>query len=331
MRTEHLPYYDFAHQYLDVGNVSGAEAMARCIVHDSSHYTLQYNMQSGLWLCFSCGARGGMKTLAAELGIANYREVEPDIGLVMEKLEALRKPKGTGQWILPEDTLDRYRFPTTYWRECPARKRPKDCIGEVGCSLHRWFTEETVTAFDLGYDPMKNAATIPARNIDGQLVGVIFRYLDPDIELRYRYPKGFNRASNMFGSWLVERDSSDRAVIVEGSVDAVSVWQAGIPALAQYGSSISPMQVRLLRRLGVGQVVLFYDNDRAGEKAVKYAQGIRQHRRRGKTTDEYDPSTDLRREFLVSAVNYTRSMKDDPGANTGRQIRRAVACAERLT
>jgi len=57
-------------------------------------------------------------------------------------------------------------------------------------------------------------------------------------------------------------------VIVEGEIDAIYLQQYGIPAVANMGViPMGPEKIRLLRRY-TKRVVLSYDGDDAGEKAV---------------------------------------------------------------
>jgi DNA primase len=309
--TTAQPYLDFAQKHLDVVNISGDELMFRCPVHDDSRASAQFNVHSGLWCCFGCHEGGSIKRLCRELGITPLSEPEPQLDDLYRKLRELKHPTKEHRLDMPETSLRRYDLPTRYW-------------------AGRGFRPETIKAFDLGMDMMSNAATIPLRGENGNLLGVIKRYLDDDCDLRYRYPKGFKRSHNLFGSWMVEHHPSDLVVLTEGSVDAMKVWQAGFPGCAVYGSSISPEQIRLLRRLGVGQVVLFFDNDRAGKQATELCQGRKTRVRKGKKFVRYDPRTDLRRWFLVSQVDYRSGWPSDPGAMTDDQIRRAVKKARLL-
>jgi DNA primase len=310
-------YEDFARKHLDIINVSGEEAMVRCVVHDDSKASMQFNLRTGLWVCFACHEGGSIKRLCRELGIPIAAEPEPDLDDIYAKITELGKePKKGNKGVQPESLLKRYSIPTRYWAE-------------------RGFDKKTVKAFDLGNDPMNDAVTIPLRNDAGQLLGVIKRYLGDDVELRYRYPKGFKRSLNLFASWLLEHTDTDTVAICEGSLDAIKCWMAGVPAVAVYGSSISRSQIRLLRQLGVGHVVLFFDNDKAGWAANDLCVGIKHHSRAGRNGErvqskQYDPHYDLRRWFLVSQVKYQKGWADDPGALTPKQIRKAVSKARLL-
>lgn len=296
-------YAELAEKHLAVSIRSGNEVMARCIFHDDSNASMQFNVEKGLFICFSCGERGNAKKLQRQLGI-RWQEGEIDVADIRAKLDRLRSPEAGRLPVLDETFLDRYRFPTPYWAE-------------------RGFDLATVDAFDLGYDPLGGFVTIPVRNVHGGLLGVIKRFLDPNAELRYRYPKGFSRSTNLFASWMVEHDEeTDHVALVEGSLDAAKVWQAGYSAVACYGNSISPAQIRVLKRLGVSQVTIFADKDRGGQQLTACALGWHEHRdARGTVRKrEYREETDLTRHFLVRKVVYTPSMPKDPGAMTDEQV-----------
>lgn len=313
-------YASLIEKHFQVVLKSGPEWMCRCVWHDDGNASLQVNVEKGLYLCFAgnCGARGNIRSLERFLGIRFDNEVV-DVQDIRDRLDALKRPVER-QVVLAESTLNRYRMPTDYWGPCPT-PRHRDCTGRPGCKHHRWFTPETIKAFDLGSDPLNDCVTIPVRTVGGDLIGIIKRYLDPDAELRYRYPKGFKRSLNLFGSWLVEQDpDAHTVVLVEGALDAITVWQAGYPAMAVYGSSLSAAQVRLLKRLGIVRVVLAFDNDAAGRKCAQSALGWHDRKRGSKIVREYDAATDVSRFFIVDRGRYAPSMPSDPGAMDQKQV-----------
>ena len=65
-----------------------------------------------------------------------------------------------------------------------------------------------------------------------------------------------------------------RAILVEGNFDVISMHQAGFTeTVAPLGTALTAEQVELLRRLA-GEVILFYDGDRAGKSATRNALEI---------------------------------------------------------
>lgn len=304
-------YADFCEQNFNVQVRSGSEYMCLCPWHDNRNSaSLQFNVDKGLYNCFGCGATGNIRTLEKELGV-RVKGQEIDVKDILAALDALDAPAATGPEVLPETLLKRYDFPTDYWES-------------------RGLSKDTVEAFDLGFDPMENTAIIPLRKTSGELVAFIRRFLDSDAEVKYKMPRKeqYARSSNLFGAWLTSHDPRDTVVISEGPIDAMKVYQAGFPAVAQFGSSISYMQVRLLRRLGFNRAVLFYDNDKAG---IRAAEGYTDPKGR-----EHPGAIHMLRGFDLRRVVY-EDWKDeqgrrvkDPGGLTDQQIRRAVRKAPRV-
>ncbi len=237
----------FAETYLQVTLRGGAEWMCRCPLHDDNGASLQFNVHKGLWVCFGCQQGGSAKSLAKRMNVS-FEEPSVPLDELSKQLNAVIHPVPKhSPVILPETYLKRFAIDHhEYWDK-------------------RGFTEQSQEEFGLGYDFMQDQLTIPFRNPEGELLGVIRRRLDNGFP-RYLYPKGFDRMGSLFASW---KWKNGPLVLVEGSLDAVMCWQNTTPAMAIYGSSIHPRQVQLLRRLGVKEVVLFFDYDTAGMAAAK--------------------------------------------------------------
>lgn len=254
-----------AERWLDVKLRGPVEFMASCPWCNGTE-SLQFNTSKGLWLCFKCEKRGTAESLVRSLG-GSYSAPEvafEDLETQLRGLQVSRQAPGASSVVLPESLLARYKGkPHEHW------------------TGKRKYTLDTIREWGLGYDPLSDRCTIPYRNPDGDLLGVIYRRLDDQFP-RYTYPKGFDRTGSLFGSWMVSEgrvgdggsDSPGALGLVEGSTDAIWVSQCRRPAVAQYGSNLHPRQVRLLRRLGVKEVVLFYDYDPAGVKATKQAPEV---------------------------------------------------------
>ena len=244
-------FEDVAEKYLDVVIRGSREYMAVC-PFCSGASSLQFNIELGLWNCFRCDAKGNAKQLVRRLG-GIYSDPVVSTEMLHKTLDRMRinkkkREQDEGPRVYDESFLERYKFDDVYWTEI------------------RGFDDETIKAWDLGYDPIMDRHTIAYRNPDGELLGIIHRLkgdLDPHTP-RYIYPEGFDRKSSLFGSWKI---ASRKAAIVEGSTDVIALSQTKVPAVAQYGSSITESQVRLLHRLGIQELVLFYDYDEAGRKA----------------------------------------------------------------
>lgn len=300
--------------------------MALCIFHNDHNASMQVNRETGLFLCFSCGASGGPQTLYRELGL-DFSGVENDLSGVIRQLEEIdrqqssrREPVKIGY---PESYLQQFDMDTNYWS-----------LRDIG--------PEMVKKFKLGYDILGDYMTIPMRDMNGTLLGVTKRYRnieDSPTGDRYKYPAGFQRKENLYASWLIAQDDGATTVaLTEGALDTIKVWQAGHPSCAVYGNSLSTHQVRLLVRLGVQRVILFPDNDAGGRALAQSCVGIRTNRRKGKKIERYDPATDLRQHFEVSRVVWPQdspypSVTDededagDPGDLSSEAIEEMLQCA----
>lgn len=296
----------FADRHLNVSSVAGSEYLCVCPFHADRNASFQFNIDSGLYVCFAgrCGVRGNIFTLASHFGVQIGVRAQGNDAVLEEALSILRDHEKRQRILdkyLPETTMSddmllTYKMPTDYWDS-------------------RGFDPETVEKFELGYDFMANAATIPMRTTSGGLIGLTRRFLDDDAPVRYMYPRGFKKRLNLFGSWLLEEDDDSTVVLTEGAIDTMKVWQAGFAALAQYGSRLSQEQVNIMRRGGVQTVVLFYDNDGAGRKATRTVVGME------------GSQIDLREFFVVRKASYSglsRSSFSDPGSMDDDQIRDCV-------
>lgn len=298
-------YRELADHHLTVQSTSGDEYAVCCPFHGEQHASMRFNVVKGVFFCHGCGVKGTASALAKFLGVPfiNGRDPETQMSILRSKLDALsRKPdEQPARRFWPEERLDRFkRMPCTYWSD--------------PVPFGRGFTEKTIEAFDLGYDPLEAQAIIPIRDLDGQIIGVTRRDLAAG-KRSYRDPKGFIKAENLFGSWLVKESMEHYVVLMEGPLDAVKGWQSGHPSVAQYGSKLTARQIRLLRLLGITTVILCYDNDKAGQEAVEYSFGWRTAlNRQGQPQVHYVPECDLRSFFVVKQCEYpTRLKVKDPG------------------
>jgi len=223
----------------EVVGTSGKEFLCRCKWHDDkSKPNLYINGVSGLFLCQSCGKKGSLDNIADIPA--------PKASDLTDRIERFKMKNDCPGRVYTESWLKRFNFEHDYWK-------------------NRGFTDDTVADFQLGFDPVMNRVTIPVRSEKGQLLGVVQRVLD-DSKPRYRYPRGFPIGKHLFGSWKI--NNQRKVALVEGTLDAVSCWEARVPGLALLGSRITNDQVSLLKRLSVRTVAVFTDNDAAGIAAI---------------------------------------------------------------
>lgn len=303
-------YEQWAKDHLPIITQSGEELDCRCVFHEDSNPSMRFNMAEGLYYCHSCHAKGNINTLSRHLGLGTMDTGHYKLQEVYDILRKIDNPLGRTRY-LPESSLARYAIPTAYWE------------------ADRQLSPNIISQFNLGADPMGEYVTIPLRTVNGDLLGVIKRFLDPDADLRYKYPRGMKKSHHLFGAWRVARAKNAKTVVLtEGSIDAMKVWQAGYPGLAILGSEVSVDQIKILQSLDVRRVIMFFDNDKAGRRANSQSLGYgeRKVHERGMTTMKktYDRERDLRRYFSVERATYNPMGPKDPGAMTSAEIERCL-------
>ena len=128
------------------------------------------------------------------------------------------------------------------------------------------------------YDTFRNRLMFPVIDIRGSVIGFSGRILD-DGEPKYmNSPETlvFSKSHNLFAMNLAKKSKMGYIILSEGNIDVVAMHQAGIDcAVASLGTSLTPEQARLISRY-VGEVVIAYDGDQAGQKASQRAISILQ-------------------------------------------------------
>jgi DNA primase len=142
------------------------------------------------------------------------------------------------------------------------------------------FTEEELLAScligksDRGYyDKFRNRLMIPIRDERGRFIAFGGRVLDDSKPKYINSPENivYSKGRNLFGLNVAREGVNGplkRLLIVEGYMDAISLYQRGITnVVASLGTALTDSQGRLLRR-NTEQVILGYDADGAGQQAI---------------------------------------------------------------
>ncbi len=91
---------------------------------------------------------------------------------------------------------------------------------------------------------------------------------------KWLHSKGFSSGQHLYGVWLTQENVQKTRTIVltEGPCDVWRLYEAGIEnCAALYGGNLTPSKHVLLDRLGVMNIILMLDNDKAG---TEYAERI---------------------------------------------------------
>lgn len=120
-------------------------------------------------------------------------------------------------------------------------------------------------AFDVGYDPSTKSIVLVWKDWKGNIVSWKHRSVNSKV---FWYVKGGQPIRNhLYGiDWVVKRDYK-KVWIVEGEIDALTLWSQGIPTIALGTSYLSKAKRNLILQVGIEEIVIATDNDKDGRKA----------------------------------------------------------------
>lgn len=123
------------------------------------------------------------------------------------------------------------------------------------------------------YDNFKNRVITPIIDVRGNVIAFGGRVLD-NSKPKYINTSDtlvYKKTNELFGLNLAKDKCSDRLILCEGYMDVIAMHQAGFTnAVAGCGTALTSEQVRLISRY-TKEIVLAYDADEAGQKALNKA------------------------------------------------------------
>jgi hypothetical protein len=204
--------------------------------HIDSHASAWVNSITGAFFCFACGWGGHADV--------DRFDVAPDA--VIKELRRFTQMLENPRRVFDESWLNQFDAagPGEYWL---SRFSPQACWN-----------------FRLGVTPDGQQATIPMRDLTGNVLGVYRRNLDPDAENKYEYIPGVEMNQLLYN---YQACTNDVLVLTEGATDAIAAWEAGYDAMAVYGNRATKAQRIALARYGPKVVIGAFDADEGGQKA----------------------------------------------------------------
>jgi DNA primase len=135
----------------------------------------------------------------------------------------------------------------------------------------RRIAADSISRWELGWNPETKRVTIPVRDARGRLKFVIERAIFPRQMPKYLYPPSAPKSEVLFGLDKIDLGMvrSFGIVLTEGSLDAIRLHQHGVTtAVAILGSKESRKQAEIIDRLRPRTIYAMYDRDAAGAGAV---------------------------------------------------------------
>ena len=141
-----------------------------------------------------------------------------------------------------------------------------------GFSDNEILTSSLVNKNDRGQfiDRFRRRLMIPILDVRGKVIAFGGRVLDNSLPKYINSPENivYSKGRNLFGLNVAKKGDLKKVVIVEGYMDAISLYQRGITnVVASLGTALTESQGRLLRKYAE-QIIISYDSDSAGQAAT---------------------------------------------------------------
>lgn len=129
------------------------------------------------------------------------------------------------------------------------------------------------------YDKFRSRLMFPIKDVQDRVIAFGARVLDDSKPKYINSPENivYSKGRNLFGLNIAKKSGKDKIIMVEGYMDAISLYQRGITnVVASLGTALTEAQGRLLRKYA-SQVIIGYDSDGAGQAATMRGMEILQN------------------------------------------------------
>lgn len=283
---------------VDIRRVYNDEINARCPVHhltkgrESGRFSWYLNVDSGLWHCFTCGARGNLSMLVSQLTNDPSALWEVQSHLIHSGLDRINS----------SDTVIEER-PQVDWSQYAQFEPLPDRVVNS-----RRLDPEVCQRYGIRWDDHKNAVCLPIVSSRGELWG----WQKKKTGWVRNHPVGVHKGLTLFG---IERAHGSLGLLLESPLDVVrfhTVYGASdISAIASFGANISKTQMDLLSEKFDGLIIAL-DNDPAGrletKRLIKSLPSFRAGVKFWKYPDDCKDVGDMRDSQIVQALSELSSI-----------------------
>lgn len=292
---------------------SGRNFFGLCPFHKEKSPSFAVSPDKQIFHCFGCGAGGNVIHFISKIEgldfkdtlelLANRVNIElPTLDNIEDDKTARLKSKVYEiNKIAAEFYHENLYKPTSKIAQEYIKKRKLDnrtlkafLIGYAGnfnelylLLKQKGYTEEEMLASSLvkrtengGYmDSFRKRLMFPIQDVRERVIAFGGRVLDDSKPKYINSPENivYSKGRNLFGLNVAKKHDTRKIIIVEGYMDAISLYQRGITnVVASLGTAMTEAQGRLLRRYSE-QVILGYDADGAGQAAILRGMEILQN------------------------------------------------------
>lgn len=294
---------DVISQYVNLKR-SGRNFFGLCPFHKEKSPSFSVSPDKQIFHCFGCGAGGNVIHFISKIENADFKEaigilanragIElPTLNNYEDNKTALLKSKVYEiNQIAAEFYHQNLYKPTSKIGQEYIKKRKLDnrtlksfLIGYSGNfdELYRilkqnGFTEEEILASSLVnktddgkyIDRFRKRVMFPIQDTRNKIIAFGGRVTDDSKPKYINSPENivYSKGRHLFGLNVAKRGELKNIIIVEGYMDAISLYQRGITnVVASLGTALTEAQGRLLRRYSE-RVTIGYDSDGAGQSAT---------------------------------------------------------------
>ncbi|PHV71064.1 DNA primase [Sporanaerobium hydrogeniformans] len=306
-----------------------------CPFHTEKTPSFSVSEDKQLYYCFGCGAGGNILTFLMQKENMNFVEAlkylaeRENISLEEDYLSPEEVERTHHRQKLLEVLKEAGKY-FYYMLRDATHKEVLHYLTERGLNL------DTIKQFGIGYSPatynglykyleqkgyskellmesglfvVGKQSQVIADRFMGRVIFPIFdtskkviafgaRVLDNSLPKYLNSPENllFNKSNTLYGLHLARSSASTYFILVEGYMDVIAMHQAGFTqTVASLGTAFTPLHAKLLKRY-TKEVVILYDSDSAGIKAVQRAIPILRNEglkvrvlqlKEGKDPDEY--------------------------------------------
>ncbi len=284
---------------------SGKNYIGLCPFHNDHNPSFTVSPEKQLFYCFGCKEGGDVIKFLMKIEHLSYREALVQLGRrVGIEIDETGEESNGGirEFYKVNDLVTRYFYyilmetqygktPREYLARRGIKKETIDTF-RLGYAIASWnalqkFLERKGISLEtqeiLGliindketgktYDRFRDRIIFPIIDITGHTLGFGGRVLDDSLPKYINTPETpiFRKGQILYGLYQTRDEimKKDQAIIVEGYMDCISLYQAGIKnVVASMGTAFTREQGLALKRIAK-DIVIAFDTDTAGDLAV---------------------------------------------------------------
>lgn len=292
---------------------SGRNFFGLCPFHKEKSPSFAVSPDKQIFHCFGCGAGGNVIHFVSKVENISFKEtLELLAGRANIELPTLENSEDDETIRLKTKVYEINQIAAEFYHENLykttskiaqdyIKKRKLDnrtlkafLIGYAGnfdelykLLKSKGYTEEEMLASSLikrtqegkFMDSFRKRLMFPIQDVRGKVIAFGGRVLDDSKPKYINSPENivYSKGRHLFGLNVAKKYDTKQIIIVEGYMDAISLYQRGITnVVASLGTALTEAQGRLLRRHSE-KIILGYDADGAGQTAILRGMEILQN------------------------------------------------------